>query len=221
MQAQKARTRALTHVGRLFREQRIDYIATPTVAVVAPPIRHVPCLSSRSAGLGSQFATFHCIELSLAMFAPPHAYTVTFYGLSLQLQAGMLPAYRLSRQTGKHYFQAYYCLRVMIERAGAGRAWQRQGNWTCARQATSCASLSRSTSAACPPSLYLLATLHKARAPLSSQPYSLPAYTLQSERMMGTLWCAQDYQPHDRNFAASACPCTSIQVYQCHKTLQL
>ncbi|KAK9841850.1 hypothetical protein WJX81_007196 [Elliptochloris bilobata] len=39
LQAQKARTRALTHVGRLFCEQHIDYVATPTVAVTAPPIR--------------------------------------------------------------------------------------------------------------------------------------------------------------------------------------
>ncbi len=41
-QAQKARTRALVHVRRLFREQLIDFVATPTVAVTAPGITCAP-----------------------------------------------------------------------------------------------------------------------------------------------------------------------------------
>ena len=47
-QAQKARTRAMSHVGRLFHEQGIDYLATPTVAVTAPPIGCDACLENQT-----------------------------------------------------------------------------------------------------------------------------------------------------------------------------
>ena len=50
MQAQKARTRAMSHVGRLFRGQRIDYLATPTVAVTAPLVRRVARQDNTSEG---------------------------------------------------------------------------------------------------------------------------------------------------------------------------
>ncbi len=53
-QAQKARTRALVHVRRLFREQLVDFVATPTVAVTAPEIMCAPVhLTSPLSGLVS------------------------------------------------------------------------------------------------------------------------------------------------------------------------
>jgi len=53
-QAQKARTRALVHVRRLFRERLVDFVATPTVAVTAPEIMCAPVhLTSHLSGLVS------------------------------------------------------------------------------------------------------------------------------------------------------------------------
>ena len=39
LQAQKIRTRLMTHYRRIFFQQGIDYVATPTTATTAPVIR--------------------------------------------------------------------------------------------------------------------------------------------------------------------------------------